>query len=71
MSNRTDARLEVTLKALSAAAVTLAVALTILAGYTNASLLVQTGWQTAAGGRMTFEVASVKPSTPEAFKPPE
>jgi hypothetical protein len=27
-------------------------------------------WQTAAGGKMTFEVASIRPSKPDTFTPP-
>jgi len=35
-----------------------------------ASAVAQPDWQTAAGGKMSFEVASIKPSAPGKFVPP-
>ncbi len=68
MANRIQARLSASKKALLAAGGTLAVAFPLVVGVMNAPLRAQTDWQAAAGGRMAFEVASVKPST--GFTPP-
>lgn len=70
MANRIHARLSGGKKALFAAGATLALALPLAIGILNAPLRAQTDWQAAAGGKMTFEVASVKASSPEGFTPP-
>jgi len=66
MTNRNQARLSAAQKMLLAAGGTLAVALPLALGVINAPLRAQTDWQAAAGGKMAFDVASIKPSTPEA-----
>lgn len=66
MTNRNHARLSAAQKMLLAAGGTLAVALPLALGVINAPLRAQTDWQAAAGGKMAFDVASIKPSTPEA-----
>ncbi len=45
-------------------------ALPLALGVMNAPLRAQTDWQAAAGGKMGFEVASIKPGPPQAFAPP-
>jgi uncharacterized protein (TIGR03435 family) len=66
MTNRNQARLSAAQKMLLAAGGTLAIALPLALGVINAPLRAQTDWQAAAGGKMAFDVASIKPSTPEA-----
>jgi uncharacterized protein (TIGR03435 family) len=66
MTNRNRARLSAAQKMLLAAGGALAVALPLALGVINAPLRAQTDWQAAAGGKMAFDVASIKPSTPEA-----
>ena len=66
MTNRNHARLSAAQKMLLAAGGTLAVVLPLALGVINAPLRAQTEWQAAAGGKMAFDVASIKPSTPEA-----
>lgn len=71
MRNRSKARLNAAQKMLLAAGGTLAVALPFAIGVINAPLRAQTDWQAAAGGKVAFDVASIKPSAPEAFvRPP-
>ena len=65
MTNRNQVRLSAGQKILLAAGGTLAVALPLTLGVINAPLRAQTDWQAAAGGKMAFDVASIKPSTPE------
>jgi bla regulator protein BlaR1 len=67
MTNRNQARLSAAQKMLLAAGAALAVALPLALGVMNAPLRAQIDWQAAAGGKMGFEVASIKPSTSEAF----
>jgi bla regulator protein blaR1 len=68
MRNRNQARLSAAQKMLLATGGTLAVALPLVLGVMNAPLRAQTDWQAAAGGKMAFDVASIKPGTPETFR---
>jgi uncharacterized protein (TIGR03435 family) len=70
MTNRKQARLSAAQKMLLATGATLAVALPLALGVMNAPLRAQTDWQAAAGGKMAFDVASIKPSAPEAVAYP-
>jgi uncharacterized protein (TIGR03435 family) len=70
MTNRTQTRLSAAQKVLLATGGTLAVALPLALGVMNAPLRAQTDWQAAAGGKMAFQVASIKLSTPETFRYP-
>jgi bla regulator protein BlaR1 len=70
MTHRHQVRLSAAQKMLLAAGATLAVALPLALGVMNAPLRAQTNWQAAAGGKMAFDVASIKPVAPEAVAYP-
>ena len=72
MNNRPVCKLDFTRKALLALSAVTAIASPIAIGILNAPLLsAQQTWQTTAGGKIAFEVASIKPDRPGAqFKPP-
>lgn len=70
LENRGFGRLSFAKKALLGVVSSTAVVIPVVLGVMNAPLRAQTDWQAAAGGKMSFEVASVKSTTPESFTPP-